>query len=136
MEVSNTIFEKLLTNNSLKKSDFADYAKIPYNTVAGWKKRNQVPTYAMVILKDMIFRKKLEIQADQNFRRNHVAPRVQHILTSTEEKKLKSIFWGTNYTIEKITKELQQNNQVMIKRIQENLPTDIGMQIIGKLTHA
>lgn len=136
MEISNTIFEKLLANNSLKKSDFADYAKIPYNTVAGWKKKNQVPAYAMVILKDMIFRKKLEIQADQNLRRSYIIPRVQHLLTNTEEKKLKSIFWGTNYTIEKIAKELQQNNQVMIKRVQENLPADLGMQIIGKLTHA
>ena len=60
MEITNTIFETLLTKNNFKKKEFAQYSKIPYNTVVGWKKKNSVPAYAMVILKDMIYRKKLE----------------------------------------------------------------------------
>lgn len=136
MEVSNTIFEKLLANNNLKKSDFAEYSKIPYNTVAGWKKTNKVPPYAMVILKDMIYRKKLELQAEQDLRRSYVVSRANYLLTSNEEKKLKSVFWGTNYTIDDIASGIQNNSQNIIKRIKENLPLDMRTQIIGKLTHA
>jgi len=38
MEITNTIFETLLTKNNFKKKEFAEYSKIPYDTVAGWKK--------------------------------------------------------------------------------------------------
>lgn len=136
MEVSNTVFEKLLANNNLKKSDFAEYSKIPYNTVAGWKKKNQVPSYAMVILKDMIYRAKLEKEAEQNLRRSYGVARVNYLLTDNEENKLKSVFWGTNYTIDDIAREIQHNNQNIIKRVEENLPLDMRTQIIGKLAHA
>lgn len=136
MEVSNTIFEKLLSNNNFKKSDFAEYSKIPYNTVAGWKKKNQVPSYAMVILKDMIYRVKLELEAEQQLRKAYIIPRVNYSLTPNEEKKLKSVFWGTNYTIDDIASGIQHNSQNIIKRVEENLPLDIRTQIIGKLTHA
>jgi len=136
MEISNIIFEKLLANNNLKKSDFAQYSKIPYNTVAGWKKKNQVPPYAMVILKDMIYRNKLELEAEQNLRRGYIVKKVNYSLTVEEEKKLKSVFWGTNYTIDDIVKEIKENNQNIIKRVEENLPLDLKTQIIGKLAHA
>jgi len=136
MEISNAVFEKLLACNNFKKSDFAEYSKIPYNTVAGWKKKNKVPPYAMVILKDMIYRNKLEMQAEQNLRRSYVVPRANYSLTPNEEKKLKSVFWGTNYTIDDIAKEMQNNNQTIIKRVEENLPLDIRTQIMGKLSHA
>ena len=54
MEITNTIFETLLTKNNFMKKDFAQYSKIPYDTVVGWKKKGYVPPYAIVILKDMI----------------------------------------------------------------------------------
>jgi len=136
MQISNAIFEKLLTCNNFKKSDFAEYSKIPYNTVAGWKKKNKVPSYAMVILKDMIYRNKLEMQAEQNLRRSYATPRVKYSLTPHEEEKLKSVFWGTNYTIADIAKEIQNNNQTIIKKVEENLPLGIRTQIISKLSHA
>ena len=58
MKITNTIFETLLIKNAFRKKDFAEYSKIPYDTVVGWKKKNHIPAYAMVILKDMIYRKK------------------------------------------------------------------------------
>ena len=70
MEITNTIFETLLTKNNFKKKEFAEYSKIPYDTVAGWKKKGFVPPYAMVILKDIIYRKKLDIETEQLFKRN------------------------------------------------------------------
>lgn len=39
MEITNTIFETLLKKNNFKKKEFADYSKIPYDTVVGWKKK-------------------------------------------------------------------------------------------------
>jgi len=135
MEVKHIVFEKLLSNNNIKKTDFANYSKIPYFTVAGWKKRDSVPPYAMVILKDMIYRNKLELEAEQNLRRGYIVKKVNYSLTVEEEKKLKSVFWGTNYTIDDIAKEIKENNQNIIKRVEENLPLDLKTQIIGKLAH-
>ena len=134
MEVKHIVFEKLLSNNNLKKTDFANYSKIPYFTVAGWKKRDSVPPYAMVILKDMIYRKKLDMEAEQTLRRSYSVPQMNYALTPNEENQLKSVFWGTNYTIDDIAKEIQHNNQNIIKRVEENLPLDMRTQIIGKLT--
>jgi hypothetical protein len=136
MEVKHIVFEKLLENNNLKKTDFAKYSKIPYFTVAGWKKRDSVPPYAMVILKDMIYRKKLDMEAEQTLRRINCVSKIDYSLTATEENKLKSVFWGTNYTIDDIAKEIQHNNLSIIKRVEENLPLDIRTQIISKLAHA
>lgn len=136
MEVKNTIFEKILSKNKLKKTDFANYSKIPYFTVVGWKKRDNVPPYAMVILKDMIYRKKLDMEAEQTLRRSYSVPQMNYALTANEENQLKSVFWGTNYTIDDIAKEIQHNNQNIIKRVEENLPLEIQTQIIDKLAHA
>ena len=68
MEITNTIFETLLTKNNFKKKEFAEYSKIPYDTVVGWKKKGYVPAYAMVILKDMIYRKKLDEETEQTLK--------------------------------------------------------------------
>jgi len=43
----------MLKLKGISKKAFSQYAKIPYNTVAGWKKKGEVPNYAMVILKQM-----------------------------------------------------------------------------------
>ncbi|HJE03681.1 MAG TPA: hypothetical protein K8U92_07370 [Aliarcobacter thereius] len=137
MEITNTIFETLLTKNNFKKKDFAEYSKIPYDTVVGWKKKGFVPAYAMVILKDMIYRKKLDIETEQLFKRNIQATINQnHNLTKNEENRLKSAFWGTNFTVDDILKGIKENNQKILKRIEENLPSSLQKQILGKLNYA
>lgn len=70
MEITNTIFETLLKKNNFKKKEFADYSKIPYDTVVGWKKKECVSPYSMVILKDMIYRKKLDEETEKLLKRN------------------------------------------------------------------
>ena len=57
-KVLNTQFEALLHLKDISKKEFAGYSGIPYDTVAGWKKKGKVPTYAMVILKQMPTHKK------------------------------------------------------------------------------
>lgn len=137
MEVTNIIFEKLLINSNISKKDFSEYSKIPYDTVVGWKKRNHVPAYAMVILKDMNYRKKLDLKASQDLRKNsRVVSRINHSLTRNEEKRLKSVFWGTNYTTNDIIRGIKEKNQKILKRIEENLPFSMQRQIVGKLNNA
>ncbi len=137
MEITNTIFETLLIKNNFKKKEFAEYSKIPYDTVAGWKKKGFVPPYAMVILKDMIYRKKLDKETEQTLKRN-IQPVINqnHILTKTEENRLKSAFWGTNFTTEDILKGIKERNQKILKKIEENLPLNLQKQILGKLNYA
>ena len=53
MKTEHQIFEKMLSAKGITKKTFSRYAKIPYYTVAGWKKSDSVPAYAMVILKSM-----------------------------------------------------------------------------------
>ena len=53
MKVSHRTFEQMLATKSVSKKAYANYANIPYFTVAGWKKSGSVPAYAMVILKNM-----------------------------------------------------------------------------------
>ena len=137
MEISNIIFEKVLINNNISKKEFSEYSKIPYDTVAGWKKRNHVPAYAMVILKDMNYRKKLDFDAENDLRKNNIIiATTNYSLTMNEEKRLKSVFWGTNYTTNDIIDGIKGKNQKMMKRIEENLPFNMQRQIIGKLANA
>ncbi|RBQ29984.1 hypothetical protein [Aliarcobacter vitoriensis] len=135
MEVKNTIFELLLTKSNFKKKDFAEYSKIPYDTVVGWKKKDKVPAYAMVILKDMIYRKKVDDDLIENLNRNHISIN-NYNLTKYEEKRLSSAFWGTNLTIDEIIKQIKEKNQKILKKVEENLPKDLIKQILGKINYA
>lgn len=137
MEITNIIFEKLLINNNISKKEFSEYSKIPYDTVTGWKKRNHVPPYAIVILKDMNYRKKLDLETSNDLRRNDATlSKSNYSLSKNEEKRLKSIFWGTNYTTNDIIKGIQEKNQKIIKRFEDNLPFNMQRQIVSKLTNA
>jgi len=53
MKVEHEIFELMLNTKGINKKTFSDFAKIPYYTVAGWKKSGSVPAYVMVLLKNM-----------------------------------------------------------------------------------
>jgi hypothetical protein len=133
MEITNTIFETLLTKNNFKKKDFAEYSKIPYDTVVGWKKKGYIPPYAMVILKDMIYRKKLDEETEKLFKRNiHPTTIENYNLTKIEENKLKAVFWGTNFTTDDILKGIREKNQKILKKIEENISKNIIKDISKK----
>jgi len=137
MQITNEVFEKLLANNSMTKKEFSLYSKISYSTVTGWKKKNQVPPYAMVILKDMIYRKRLDIETAQSLGKVLITNSKEvYSLSPNEENKLRSAFWGTNYTTSDIVKKIRQNDQNTLKRVQENLPLELHEHIVGKLLHA
>ena len=88
--INNTVFETLLLKNDLRKIDFSNYSQIPYDTVTGWKKHNNVPPYAMVILKDMIYRKKLDKEVTDILDNGTNSNLLAYNLTKQEENRLKS----------------------------------------------
>jgi len=53
MKIDHSLFEAMLNAKGINKKTFAQYAQIPYFTVAGWKKSGKVPAYAIVLLKSM-----------------------------------------------------------------------------------
>ncbi len=53
MKVDHSMFEAMLHTKGINKKTFSQYAKIPYYTVAGWKKSGKVPAYAMVLLQNI-----------------------------------------------------------------------------------
>lgn len=133
MRVKNRVFEQILKKNSITKKEFSSYSKIPYNTVVGWKKRDLIPDYALVILKDMNYRKRLDESMKEEAEDSLL---VENRLTLEEEKIIKSLFWGTNYTVNKIIKEACKGNQKIIKKIEDNLSFKMQKQILGKIKSA
>jgi len=57
-KLPNNNFEALLKLKGISKKEFALNSGIAYNTVAGWKKKGEVPAYAVTLLKQMPSRKK------------------------------------------------------------------------------
>jgi transcriptional regulator with XRE-family HTH domain len=60
VKLDHSHFVDFLKSNNITQKAFSKYAKISYDTVTGWKKKGRVPLYAMVIAKDMIFRKRYD----------------------------------------------------------------------------
>jgi len=53
MKIDHSLFESMLNAKGINKKTFAQYAQIPYYTVAGWKKSGKVPAYVMVLLQNI-----------------------------------------------------------------------------------
>ena len=66
-KIDHKLFIHTLKTKGITQKAFAQYAKIPYDTVTGWKKKGRVPAYAMVIAKDMAYRMRLDEQARKTF---------------------------------------------------------------------
>ncbi len=63
-KIDHKLFINMLKAKGITQKAFAQYAKIPYDTVTGWKKKGKVPAYAAVILKQMPHRKETVTAAD------------------------------------------------------------------------
>ena len=70
----------------------------------------------------MIYRKKLDEETEQTLKRN-IQPIINqnHNLTKIEENKLKSVFWGTNFTTEDILRGIKEKNQKIMQKMKENM---------------
>ena len=123
MRINEVLFEKILANEHITKTNYANYAQIPYSTVTGWKKTKQVPPYAMVILKDMIHRKKLDANAREELQRKNKRTGVIKCtltLSSAEIKRVEAAFWGTNYTADEIIEKVKEKNPRFVAQLKRN----------------
>lgn len=118
------LFDKGLKYFGISKRQFSQESSIPYNTVAGWKKRNEVPAYAFVLLKKIVSDNKLHGIKD-------TPTRIKREITPKLGKKIQAAFWGKNYTYKEILKEVKKGNPEFVKPFFENLYYQDTLQAIG-----
>ena len=108
------IFDKALKYQNITKKEFAQKSNIPYNTVAGWKRNGSVPDFAFVLLKKIAF--------TENPRRHQYTLKSTAIkLTEKLEKEIQVAFWGKDYEVSYILKEVRKGNPKFVKPFFENL---------------
>ena len=123
-KIEHKVFVDMLKAKGITQKAFADYAKIPYDTVTGWKKRGVVPPYAMVIARDMAYRLELDKNAQQKLKRQNKRKNYRIIgLNEKEQKQIESAFWGKNYSAAEIIIKAKNQNEDVIKQLKENLPS-------------
>ncbi len=130
--IDHSIFINTLRLNGITQKDFSKYAKIPYNTVTGWKKKGKVPAYAMVIARDMIYRKNLDknLQMEVEQKIKHQKENIKE-LSLSEIKQIEAAFWGTNYTALEIIQKVKKGDKSFVKHFNENIPKYIREKILN-----
>jgi len=108
-------FDKALKHYGLNKKDFAKKSKIPYDTVAGWKRGGHVPEYAFVLLKQLAFLEDSVTHAEM------VKPVVKASMDAKLEKEIRVAFWGKDYSPLYVLKEVKKANVKFVKPFFENL---------------
>jgi hypothetical protein len=122
-KIDHKLFINILKANGITQKAFAEYAKIPYDTVTGWKKKGKVPAYAMVIVKDMAYRMRLDEQVRQTLQRRHKRECIEVVgLKPDEQKRIEATFWGSNYTAGEIIENAKKGDQNTLKHLKENVP--------------
>lgn len=109
-----TLFDNALKYHQMTKKEFAQKSNIPYDTVAGWKRSGNVPDFAFVLLKKIAF-----IENPRRHQLRLKATRVE--LTEQLKKELQVAFWGKNYEVGYILKEVRKGNPKFVKPFFENL---------------
>jgi len=108
-------FDKALKHYGLNKKIFSKKCKIPYDTVAGWKRSGQVPTYVFVLLKQLAFLENLVTCNEK------VRPLSKVIIDTQLEKEIQVAFWGKDYAPDYVLKEVKKANVKFVKPFFENL---------------
>lgn len=108
------LFDAALAARGITKREYATFAHIPYDTVAGWKKRGVAPEHALTILKNMPIK--------LNRKRVRTAPIKHHENTKNKNYKiLQAAFWGKNVTVEAILAKVQEQDPDYLKPIFKNV---------------
>ncbi len=130
-KIDHKLFINMLQSKGITQKEFSKYAKIPYDTVTGWKKRGKVPAYAMVIARDMAYRMKLNQQVRDQFQKRYKKDFIEVIgLEPKEQKRIEVAFWGSNYTANEIIEKVQSGDEYFIKRLKENVPEKLYRKIM------
>lgn len=108
------LFDKVLKYHHITKKEFAQKSNIPYDTVTGWKRSGNVPDFAFVLLKKIAF--------TENPKRHQLRLKAIPIeLTEPLKKEIQVAFWGKNYEVSYILKEVRKGNPKFIKPFFENI---------------
>jgi transcriptional regulator with XRE-family HTH domain len=134
MKIDHTLFIRTLKAKGLTQKAFAEYAKISYDTVTGWKKKGKVPAYAMVIAKDMAYRKQLDEQAKMQMKRRFkIEPAILPHLLPKEKKRIEAAFWGSNYSAGEIVQKVGQGDEKFVKQFRQNVPEELQKKVMDSL---
>jgi transcriptional regulator with XRE-family HTH domain len=134
MKIDHALFMNTLRAKGLTQKAFANYAKISYDTVTGWKKKGKVPTYATVIAKDMAYRQQLDEQAKMQMKRRFKdEPAIFPHLLPKEKKRIEAAFWGSNYTAGEIVQKVGQGDEKFMKQFRQNVPQDLQQKVMDSL---
>ena len=129
------LFDKALQYHHLTKKEFAKKSGIPYDTVAGWKKRGEVPKYAVVLLKKIV----QELQMGYIVHDNRIGTLVgRKTIDPKLAKRIEAAFWGKDIEYNEIIRRVRKGNPAFVKPFFENLYFKdviavLGQKMIGKL---
>ena len=131
-KIDHAFFINRLKAKGITQKAFAQYAKIPYDTVTGWKKKGKVPAYAMVIAKDMVYRMRLDEKTRKELQRRHKRAHIEVIgLQPAEQKRIETAFWGTNYTAGEIVEKVQAGDKRFTKQLKKNVPETLHRKVLA-----
>lgn len=124
------LFNIALKTYGITKKDFATFAQIPYDTVAGWERAQNVPLYAFTLYKKMVFDKGLKpIPQTQNHQTiqndNAVADRLKLVATA---------FWGKDIRPEEAVALAKKGNKECLTTILKNVYYKDAVMILGPKT--
>lgn len=108
------LFDAALAARGIQKREYATFANIPYDTVAGWKKRGIAPEHALTILKNMPFKLTKKRVRTTPLKR-------QKNSENKNYKILQAAFWGKNITVEVILAKVQVKDPEYLKPIFKNV---------------
>ena len=129
------LFDKALEYHHLTKKEFAKESGIPYDTVAGWKKRGEVPHYAVVLLKKIVRERQMAYAVHNNRIGTLVGRKT---IDQKLAKRIEAAFWGKDIEYNEIIRRVRKGNPEFVKPFFENLYFKdviaiLGQKMIGKL---
>lgn len=107
------LFDASLEARGITKREFSTYSNIPYDTVAGWKKRGIAPDNALNILKTMPIQRKKQTKLVK--RENNTDESAKNY------KIIQAAFWGKNVTVDIILSKVKEQDIEYIKPIFDNV---------------
>ncbi len=117
------IFEGGLKLYNLTKKEYAQKAKIPYDTVVGWKRKGNVPNYAFELLKRIAYIE--DRMPEPKFKK--IKPQIDKELI----KKVQVAFWGQDIDPIDIIKKARRGNKEYLTTIVKNIWTKEVVRLIG-----
>lgn len=124
-------FDRMLNNYGLKKTVFADKARIAYPTVAGWSNSGKVPLYAFELAKHII--RQLGLKKDV-YKANIKNRRYVEINLYDEQAMLKKVevaFWGKNIHPQIAIKKAKEGDEKYCLQIMKNLYHKEATRLLG-----